>query len=70
MGSRLLNGSLQLSMRVTLYPLILIVLSSTVTLGTTAGTSVKCTTTTGVTASPLLCIYLNTYVLLQHDRYQ
>ena len=37
MGSRLLNGSLQLSVRVTMFPLILMVLSSTVTLGTIAG---------------------------------
>jgi len=38
MGSRLLNGSPQLSVRVTIFPLILIVLSSTVTPGTIAGT--------------------------------
>ena len=37
MGSRLLNGSLQLSVRVTMFPLILIVLISIVTLGTTSG---------------------------------
>ena len=45
MGSRLSNGSPQLSVRVTLFPLILMVLSSTVTLGTIAGTPViaKCT---------------------------
>ena len=44
MGSRLLNGSPQLSVRVTLFPLILIVLSSTVTPGTIAGTpvAIKC----------------------------
>ena len=40
MGSRLLNGSPQLSVRVTLFPLILIVLSSTVTSGTATGTPV------------------------------
>ena len=40
MRSRLLNGSPQLSVRVTLFPLILIVLSSTITLGTIAGTPV------------------------------
>jgi len=38
MGSRLLNGSPQLSVRVTISPLILIVLASTVTSGTIAGT--------------------------------
>jgi len=37
MGSRLLNGSPQLSVRVTTSPLILIVLASTVTSGTIAG---------------------------------
>ena len=41
MGSKLLNGSSQLSVRVTLLPLILIVLSSTVTIGTIAGTPVS-----------------------------
>ena len=41
MGSRLLNGSPQLSVRVTLFPLIIIiVLLSTVTPGTIAGTPV------------------------------
>ena len=40
MGSKLLNGSPQLSVRVTLFPLILIVLSSTVTSRTIAGTPV------------------------------
>ena len=40
MGSRLLNGSPQLSVRVTLFPVILIVLSSTVTSGTITGTPV------------------------------
>ena len=38
MGSRLLNGSLQLNVRVTLFPLILIELSSTVTSETKEGT--------------------------------
>ena len=56
MGSRLLNGSFQFSVMVILFPLILTVLSSTVTLGTIAGTSVKCSS-----------IYLNTQ--LQHARY-
>ena len=44
MGSRLLNGCPQLSVSVTLFPLILIVLSSTVTPGTIAGTPIinKC----------------------------
>ena len=37
MGSRLLNGSSQLSVRVTLFPLTLIVLLSTVTSGITEG---------------------------------
>ena len=37
MGSRLLNGCSQLSVRVTLFPLILIVLLSTVTSGITEG---------------------------------
>ena len=41
MGSRLLNGSLHLSVRVTLLPLILIVLSSIVTLGTITGTPIR-----------------------------
>ena len=41
MGSRLLNGSPQLSVRVTLILLMLIVLLSTVTLGTIAGTPIK-----------------------------
>ena len=40
MGSKLLNGSPQLSVRVTLCPLILMVLSSTVTPETAAGTPV------------------------------
>ena len=40
MGSRLLNGSPQLSVRVTMFLLILIVLSSTVTLETISGTPV------------------------------
>ena len=40
MGSRLLNGSPQLSVRVTLFPLILIVLLSIFILGTIAGTPV------------------------------
>ena len=38
MGSRLLNGSPQLNVRVTMLPLTPIVLLSTVTLGTNAGT--------------------------------
>ena len=41
MGSRLLNGSPQLSVRVTLILLMLIVLLSTATSGTIAGTPVK-----------------------------
>ena len=41
MGSKLLNGSPQLSVRVTLFPLIVMVLLSTVTLGTIAGIPVK-----------------------------
>ena len=40
MGSRLLNGSPQFSVKVIEFPLILIVLSSTVTLGMIAGTPV------------------------------
>ena len=40
MGSRLLNGSPQLSVRVTMLPLILIVLLSTVTSGIVPGTPV------------------------------
>ena len=38
MGLKILNGSPQLSVRVTLLPLIIIVLLSTVTLETTGGT--------------------------------
>ena len=55
MGSRLLNGSPQLSVRVKLLPLILTVLSSTVTSGTIAGIPIECSS-----------IYLNTQ--LQYDR--
>ena len=41
MGSRLLNGSPQLSVRVTMLPLKFVVMESTVTLGTTLGTPEK-----------------------------
>ena len=41
MVSRLLNGSPQLSVRVTMLPLILIELSSTATPGTIAGAPIK-----------------------------
>ena len=41
MGSRLLNGSPQLRVRVTFLPLMLIVLLSTVTSGTIEGTPAK-----------------------------
>ena len=45
MGSRLLNGSPQLSVRVTMLPLIIIALLSTITLGIFAGTPVICIST-------------------------
>ena len=40
MGSRLLNGSPQLSVRVTLFPIIVMISLLTVTLGTIVGTPV------------------------------
>ena len=54
MGSRLLNGSPQLSVRVTLFPSILIVLSSTATPGTIAGTP--------VVTNVHMYIHIDTYV--------
>ena len=60
MGSKLLNGSPQLSVRVTLSPLILIVLSSILTLGTTSGTPVH--------KIIYILQLLHTYVCI-HDNY-
>ena len=53
MGTKLLNGSAQLSVRVTTFSLILIVLSSTVTPGTIAGAG------TTVIKIRILCAYQN-----------
>ena len=53
MGSRLLNGSPQLSVMVTMFPLILIELSSTVTPGTIVGTPVIYY----ILASTYICTY-------------
>ena len=50
MGSKLLNGSTQLSLSVTKLPLILIVLSGIVTSGTTVGTTAL------VTAGDTVCV--------------
>ena len=55
MGSRLLNGLSQLSVRVTLFPLILIVLSLTVTLGTLLGVP------TIINHNSKVCDYLHMY---------
>ena len=54
MGSRLLNGSPQLSVRVTLLPLSLIVMLSTVILGTLLGTP------THQTLHTYVCINIHT----------
>ena len=69
MGSRLLNGSPQLSVRVTLLPLILIVFSSTLTLGTILGTPVtkKFNKLYTYSVYVILCIYQYSGNLLQEE---
>ena len=66
MGSKLLNGSPQLSVRVILLPLILIVLLLTVTPATTAGTPViKSFTTHQYTyLFKVKYVYIRTYVAM------
>ena len=55
MGLRLLNGSFQHNVRVTLFLLILIVLSSTVTLGTLLGAPII------INCNSKVCEYLHIY---------
>ena len=55
MGSRLLNGSPQLSVRVMISPLILVVLASIVIPGTTAGIPVI--NSGSIMAHIYICIY-------------